>query len=412
MPFCPSLPFPAGSRNPKWKLQTAAKPEKKQDFWPMAGSMSGFIIGGTPNCHLCFKQLALKSGIFMYLSNIWSQLPTRLKKTIPKNQGSRGPKRSCKSKTKIRCCYCKCRRQIDVKNVGRDRQLPKGKANLDQCRAVRKQCKTFRFCSREHLLSCKAAESLGRGGRAPLTQNQCIVLIQTLMARCPWAAMLSLLQLFIVDRADCARRCCWSWLSGMQPDSKSPPTITIPKVNGKTMPRTIPIYQPFAAFLWKTSHGHPLQSLTGERWPAAGQDVELEHTPLFPGYAKNCKTRDWAKPISERAFLERLHQAADILQAQRAVAKAQGVHHEFQGFDLRLLGTHSFKKTSVSLMSEHQTSWAIISAISGTSVQMLQRCYDVPTRARQHQAMEKVFDPGVWGDVLSPSEAGVEPQGG
>lgn len=144
--------------------------------------------------------------------------------------------------------------------------------------------------------------------------------------------------------------------------------------------------------------------MTGESWPGDGQDVDSDGAPLFPGYAKNDKTRDWGKPISERAYLARLHQAAEVLRAQRAVAKANGVDHEFDGFDLGLLGTHSFKKTSVTLMSEQKISWAIISEISGTSVQMLQRCYDVPTKMRQHQAMEDVFDAPAWSNVLGPSE--------
>lgn len=177
------------------------------------------------------------------------------------------------------------------------------------------------------------------------------------------------------------------------------------------MPRTIPIYKPFVDFLWKTTHGHSLQSLTGETWPADGQDVDSAGAPLFPGYAKNGQTRDWGKPISERAFLGRLHQAAEVLRAQRAVAKANGVHHEFEGFDLGLLGTHSFKKTSVTLMSEQKISWAIISEISGTSAQMLQRCYDIPTKGRQHDAMENAFDDPAWSNVLGPSEAGVEAPG-
>lgn len=320
-------------------------------------------------------------------------------------KGPRGPKRSRGSKIKLRCTYRKCRRQIDVKNVGVDKQLRRKDANSDQCRPMRQHCKIFKFCSREHLLLCKAAHEHGnkRGARQPLTQNQCVVLIQTLMSMCPWAAMLSLLQLFIVDRADCARQCCWGWFSGMQSDGKKQPSITIPRANGKTVPRTIPIFKPFVDFLWKTSHGHYLKSLTGESWPADGQDVSSDNAPLFPGYAKNGQNRDWGKPISERAYLRRLHQAAEVLRAQRAVAKANGIQHEFDGFDLGLLGTHSFKKTSVTLMSENQISWAIISEISGTSVQMLQRCYDVPTKARQHQAMENAFDDPAWSNVLGPS---------
>ena len=323
---------------------------------------------------------------------------------MAKSHGSRGPKRSNVSKIKMMCAYHKCRRQRDVKNVGAEGRLQRQEVNLDMCRNVRKHCKVLRFCCTEHLKMCKAqAPPAPKGGRAPLGQNQCIALITTLMTICPWAAILSLLQLFIMDRADCSRKCCWGWLSGMHPEAKCQPSIGIPKVNGKTIACTIPIYQPFAEFLWKTSHGHPIESPNGEAWPAAGQDVDSPGAPLFPGYASDGKTRDWNKPISERAFLARLHQAAEILRVQRAFAKANNVEHPFDGYDLSRLGTHSFKKTAVTLFSEQKISWAIISAISGTSIQMLQRSYDVATPARQHQAMEDVFDQA-WRLVLDSEE--------
>ena len=323
---------------------------------------------------------------------------------MAKNKGSRGPKRSHASKIKMRCAFNKCRRQVDVKNVGAEKQLKRKDVNMAMCRPIRAQCCIIRFCCKEHLKQCKSiCPPPKHGGREPLNQNQCITLMQTLLAICPWAAILSLLQLFIMDRADCARKCRWSWLSGMEPGSKGQPVINIPRVNGKTVARSIPIYRPFGEFLWTISHGNPIESSNGDAWPAAGQNLELE-SPLFPGYAADGKTRDWNKPISERAYLARLHQAGEILRAQRAAAKANNDDHPFNGYDLNRLGTHSFKKTSVTLFSEQKVSWAIISAISGTSIPMLQRSYDMATKARQHQAMEEVYDEA-WAPVL-----GTEPQ--
>ena len=322
-------------------------------------------------------------------------------------QGSRGPKRSRASKIKMRCAFKRCRRNVDVKNAGAERQLKCQEVNMVMCRAVRKHCKTIRFCCKDHLKQCKATPPRKSGGKEALTQNQCITLIQTLLVICPWAAVLSLLQLFIIDRADCARSCRWGWLSGMEPDSKRQASITIPKVNGKTIPRTIPIYQPFAALLWKTIHGNPIEAPSGEMWPAAGQDVDSPESPLFPGFEADGKTRNWNKPISERAYLARVEQAAKILRAQRAVAQASNVAHAFHDFDLSRLGTHSFKKTSVTLFSEHQVSWAIISAISGTSIPMLQRSYDVATPVRQHKAMKDVFGQA-WQPVLLTQRAHLE----
>lgn len=324
---------------------------------------------------------------------------------MAKSIGSRGPKRSRASKIKMVCAYRKCRRLVDVKNVGKTKTLKRKDVNLEQCRAVRKQCQAIRFCCSEHLKLCKAVQSVKRGGREPLSPDQCISLIQTLLVICPWAAVLSLLQLFIMDRADCSRKCCWEWLSGLDPRSQCQPSINIPKANGKTVARTIPLYQPFAEFLWKTAHGNPIQALTGETWPAAGQN--LDSGPLFPGYSVNGKCRNWNKAISERAYLARLHQAAEILRAQRAVAKANQVEHVFDGYDLGRLGTHSWKKTSVTMFSDHEVSWAIIAAISGTSIQMLQRSYDIATQTRQHKAMMEVFGPAL-GPALLPEKATCE----
>lgn len=48
-------------------------------------------------------------------------------------------------------------------------------------------------------------------------------------------------------------------------------------------------------------------------------------------------------------------------------------------------------------MAEAEISWAIISAISGTSIKMLQSTYDVATVSRQGSALEKTFKPVVSG---------------
>lgn len=57
--------------------------------------------------------------------------------------------------------------------------------------------------------------------------------------------------------------------------------------------------------------------------------------------------------------------------------------HAFQDFPLHKLGTHSMKKTVVTLMAEAAVSWSIISGATGTSVKMLQNTYDISTLSRQ-----------------------------
>lgn len=249
----------------------------------------------------------------------WKQVDLHM----PVRKGPRGPKRSLKSPIKACCAYKKCRRRVDVKNAGQLKQLARKNIDESMCRKLRGDCKMVKFCSIEHKNHCKAAKSTPtRGGREALTQTQCVKLFQTLVSFSPWAAMLSLLQLFIADRVDCSRQCQWGWLSGIEPGTKSQPMISIPKVNKKTVARKIPLFEPFARFLWATAHGQPLQSTSGETWPASKQTVGQDDMPLFPGYDTTGKQRCWERPVSAKAYSDKLTQACEILRAQRAISKS------------------------------------------------------------------------------------------
>ena len=61
--------------------------------------------------------------------------------------------------------------------------------------------------------------STARGGKtaADTPTMHAALPSQALASFSPWAAMLTLLQLFIGDRADCARQCTWSWIAGIGP---------------------------------------------------------------------------------------------------------------------------------------------------------------------------------------------------
>ena len=56
--------------------------------------------------------------------------------------------------------------------------------------------------------------------------------------------------------------------------------IRVPRINGKTTPRHITLFPPFAYLLWEWSTGKPLVAKTGEQWPATGQSIE-PNMPLF-----------------------------------------------------------------------------------------------------------------------------------
>jgi hypothetical protein len=119
---------------------------------------------------------------------------------------------------------------------------------------------------------------------------------------------------------------------------------------------------------------------------------------LFPGFDANGQKRKWNKSVSERAYLRRLTQVADALCKARAAANSKKQPHPFNGYDLTKLGTHSFKKTAVTLMSQHGVPWSVISAVTGTSAKMLQTTYDIPTEARQQHALQTT-----WGNMSLPN---------
>ena len=303
----------------------------------------------------------------------------------------------------VRCGYKKCRKAVDVKNVRGSLAASRAKVDLSLCRTLRSHCKSVKFCSEAHRDLCIAKRPKGkRGGREPLTADQFVKLFQTLQSFAPWAAMLSMLQLCIGDRADCSRQCRWSWIKSLNPASKKAATISIPKVNGKTVAREIPLHEPFAKFLWQVSQTNCLEASNGEQWPHHGQQLS-PNKPLFPGFDCTGQTRDWSKPISERAYLQKLAAASDILGREVAAATLEGKGHVFKGFDLTKLGTHSMKKTAVTLMAEAQVSFSIISKITGTSPEMLQKTYDMPTVTRQSRAMASAYQ-GVFAEGLGSSQ--------
>ena len=120
---------------------------------------------------------------------------------------------------------------------------------------------------------------------------------------------------------DAARQCTWQWISGHDPSCGATPMIRVARINGKTTPRHITLFPPFAYLLWEWSTGKPLVAKTGEQWPATGQSIE-PNMPLFPGYCADGQKRCWDKPISARAYLGKIHEAARSLTQDKTAASA------------------------------------------------------------------------------------------
>ena len=322
-------------------------------------------------------------------------------------KGSRGPARKTRSAIKQKCQFRKRRRAIDVKNMSSKLTLPKEEVLQAACRQLAAKCVTVKFCCQAHMDACKMkpAPAKARGGRASLDVSQIKSLFDVLLEdNCAWGAVLMLTQLFLGERADAARQCRWSWLKGLDPESLNRPTVSIPQVNQKTVAREIALFPPFGHLVWKWAKSTPLQGRSANQWPCDGQTLK-DDAILFPGYSSDGQRRDFEKAISERAYLGRLRRAAAIIQQNRK----GNPDHPFHEFDLGKLGTHSFKKSAVTLMCEAGVAFSVISKITGTSVKMLQATYDIATTARQSTGLKTAFQ-GLAQSIESDIGARKEPQ--
>ena len=100
--------------------------------------------------------------------------------------------------------------------------------------------------------------------------------------------------------------------------------IGVPRIDGKTTPRDIPLFPPFAHLLWEWSTGKPLVAKTGEQWPATGQSIE-PNMPQFPGYCADGQKRCWDKSISALAYLGKIHEAEPLKAPTVMVSGSQTV---------------------------------------------------------------------------------------
>ena len=295
----------------------------------------------------------------------------------------------------LRCARKSCKRtSTNVKNVPRKLLLAKIQADLQTCRALHSNCETLRFCSVSCLRQCKKSTRTGRrGARCGLNKQQlALMLKQGIQDDKPWLAILIFCQILCGERADCARRLQVGWLQDLSPDDPAPPRIEIPKVNGKTTARTVWLAQEHAQQLHGWLFKQPLQSKS-QQWPHADLDLKDAETHLFPGWTQKpgqLQQLDSSKAISERNYLKALKTAGSHIAAERQKQPA-GTEHAFDGFDFKRLGTHSFKRTAVSLLKDTCLSTSIVSAVTGTSSKTLDQYYDEPTASRQRKATGNAF---------------------
>ena len=174
----------------------------------------------------------------------------------------------------VKCAWKTCRRAIDVKNSVH--VLDRDCCNPEECRPHRSHATSMKFCCPEHLEKCRVKHAnrlpYEVKGRAALTIEQFLVLFHTVRELgAGWAAVLMLVQLFLGERADAARQCCFDWLRDFDGGPQLP-KIQIPEgINRKTCSRLVSRDVGFARILRSWIHETPLTGGKNQQWPFENQ---------------------------------------------------------------------------------------------------------------------------------------------
>ena len=285
------------------------------------------------------------------------------------------------------------------KNNGEATTAARSAINEAMCRELHGACRWVRFCGSSHKRLCTAGpDSSKRGPREGLDIEQYNCLFAALVGTgAGMIAVVTLLQILCGERADCICKSRVRWLRHLDPKDSSPATFQIEKVNGKTVGRHVPLAPAIAALL----HGwlsNGLKGPAGNEWPLPGTNLDDPAAYLFPGLAlggtgPKRNRRVFDKPLTVRGYRSRLSAAVAVLERERSANNRRGKAHPFDGFPLDRLGTHSFKRSAVTLMKDTCASTSLVAAIADTTAKTLDRVYDTPTWKRQQTLVIKTFNP-------------------
>ena len=352
---------------------------------------------------------------------------TRVKRKKKCQQPHRGPRRKKGSCLKIRCGFKDCKASdIDCKN--KSHVLKMEDANLSILRQVQSHSRIVRFCCADHQARCrKKCQTAERGGREALSMEQIVHLFHVFIKElnCPWAAVQFLIGIMLGERCELLCHIQDSWLVGLDPSTGILPSVRIPAVNKKTKERDVQL--PFAALLWKWITEEPLLGGNADdpgrsQWPHVGQKLFGPRTRarckepcsnyFFPGRARGGKPmRAFNQHITPRGFFGKFQDAQVILLKQLQDARLKGETHPFQDISIKRVTTHSIKKSAVTLLKSAGFSTSIVSAITGTSVRILESTYDVATQKRQRVALESTLQPVV-ASLMEPGSGSIPARAG
>eukprot|EP00971_Amphidinium_carterae_P160644 3184994-Amphidinium_carterae.1 len=216
-----------------------------------------------------------------------------------------------------------------------------------------------------------------------------------------------LLQLQIGERASAVLGARFRWLHNLDAAASGNPELAVEKVNKKTTERKVPLVPEFVQLL-RSSLATGL-TCGEEQWPHRDQ-LQGPDDCLFPSRCLKGKCAQ-GKSMTRRWYLERMKRAADIIRRQRAEQRKQNdLDSPWEGYDLCQLGTHSMKRSLVSIMKDICRSTAVVASVTGTSSATLDRFYDEPTTDRKRKALQQSLS-HVWPKITSKPQATKKQQG-
>ena len=136
------------------------------------------------------------------------------------------------------------------------------------------------------------------------------------------------------------------------------------------------------------------------QWPYSAEHRHLLRSDpdalLFPGLDSHAgrgqqMRRNFEVAMTERAYFKHLKQVMDGIEHDRTATQTLGHAHVWDDVCLAKVGTHSLKRTAVTLLKDRCTSTSVVGAICGTSALTLDKEYDVPTTRRQKTALRDAF---------------------
>ena len=296
----------------------------------------------------------------------------------------------------MKCAYRACSSYEDCRYTRFF--LQREKVDLRKCRqGLKENARKIRFCCADHMELCAIHSPLERksgkqGARAQMSAEQCKAFFNMCISvGKPWLAVLHRLQLETVQRG-CVP--CAALVGSLRKLSTSGCGASLDVPAHKTTPQhQVPLPQEFAKDMYKWLYITPLKGAHGTQWPWPGQPVHESHASLFPGLQTKGPSRGdraWYRSVSTRSYNDALkNYVGAACQKEQLAANQSGKASVFDGFDWNLLGTHTFRRTAIVVMTYAGISTNVIASLAGNTSATINKYYDTPSALRERSAINK-----------------------